>query len=203
MVKSNNGAKVTKINSFSTNREVVVKRGLSRTDNNSLALRGLLSHEWKALKGMAKKTKKKTQNGKRSNNVRWDLLSETWSNKIEDDFQSDIALDKGFIRLKPNQSEIEKELPVFVHHKQSFSKMVEKDIQASGFMNALQDRVGHAKNITNNGKFELTYNKWWDDKTQINEKWYVIKSNNLFFKSDMVWVYPYDMATCNLIIARY
>ena len=59
MVKSNNGAKVTKINSFSTNREVVVKRGLSRTDNNSLALRGLLSHEWKALKGMVKKNKKK------------------------------------------------------------------------------------------------------------------------------------------------
>ena len=76
MVKSNNGAKVTKINYFSTNREVVVKRGLSRTDNNSLALRGLLSHEWKALKGMVKKNKKKTQNGKRSINVRWNLLLE-------------------------------------------------------------------------------------------------------------------------------
>ena len=76
MVKSNNGAKVTKINSLSTNREVVVKRGLSRTDNNSLALRGLLSHEWKALKGMVKKNKKKTQNGKRSINVRWNLLLE-------------------------------------------------------------------------------------------------------------------------------
>ena len=135
--------------------------------------------------------------------MRWDLLSEAWTNKTEDDFQSDIALDKGFIRLKPNQSGIEKKLPLFIHHKQSFSKMVEKDMQASGLMNALQDRVGHAKNITNNGKFELTYNKWWDDKTQINEKWYVIKSNNLFFKSDMVWVYPYDMATYNLIIARY
>ena len=186
MVKSNK-ATVTKINSFSTNREVVVKRGLSRTNNISLAKTGLLSHEWKALKGMVKKTKKKIQNGKRSNNVSWDLLSETWSNKIEDDFQSDIALDKGFIRLKPNQSEIEKELPVFVHHKQSFSKMVEKDIQASGLMNALQDRVGHAKkNNTNNGKFELTYNKWCDDKTQIHEKWYVIRSNNLFYKK-MKW----------------
>ena len=103
MVKSNK-ATVTKINSFSTNREVVVKRGLSRTNNISLAKTGLLSHEWKALKGMVKKTKREIQNAKRSNTVRWELLSEAWSNKTEDDFQSNIVLDKGFI-------------PVFVYHK--------------------------------------------------------------------------------------
>ena len=77
---------------------------------------------------MVKKAKREIQNVKRSNTVRWELLSEAWSNKTEDDFQSDIALDKGFIRLKPNQSEIEKELHVFVYYKQSFSKMVKKDI---------------------------------------------------------------------------
>ena len=90
---------------------------------------------------MVKKAKREIQNVKRSNTVRWELLSEAWSNKTEDDFQSDIALDKGFIRLKPNQSEIEKELHVFVYHKQSFSKMIKKDIQASCLMNALGNRV--------------------------------------------------------------
>ena len=103
MVK-NNKAKDTKNNSFSTNREVVVKRGLNRIDNRSLALRGLLSDEWKTLKGMATKAKREIQNANRSNKVRWELLSKAWSNKTEDDFQSNIVLDKGFI-------------PVFVYHK--------------------------------------------------------------------------------------